>query len=86
MPATRKSNHSMTDENTPLYQKPNKQTLVELQNIAIRLRCSSIKQTTRSKSGHPTTCCSAADIMAVLFAHEMKYNVNKPFFFFQTTH
>jgi len=68
----------MNDDNAPLYQKPNKQTLIELQNIAIRLRCSSIRQTTRSKSGHPTTCCSAADIMAVLFAHEMKYNVNKP--------
>ena len=66
------------NENLETYNKPNRATITELKNIAIRLRCSSIRQTTRSKSGHPTTCCSAADILSVLFAHEMRYNVNKP--------
>lgn len=60
------------------YNKPSAATINELKNTAARLRISSIKQTTRSKSGHPTTCCSAADIVSVLFKHEMKYNVDKP--------
>lgn len=72
----RTSSHSLHSRST--FNKPNKATINELNNIAIRLRCSSIRQTTRSKSGHPTTCCSAADIVAMLFNYEMRYNVNKP--------
>jgi len=67
--------HSMPETT---YNKPSSATISELKNTAARLRISSIKQTTRSKSGHPTTCCSAADIVSVLFKHEMKYNVDKP--------
>lgn len=71
---------SSADERLPTetYNKPNRKTLDELKNVANRIRISSIKQTTRSKSGHPTTCCSAAEIMSVLHMHEMKYNPKKP--------
>ena len=27
---------------------------------------------------HPTSCCSIAEIMSVLFFHEMKYRIDKP--------
>ena len=35
-----------------------------LKNIATRLRIESIRATTESASGHPTTCMSAADLVA----------------------
>ncbi|GAA6108295.1 transketolase [Tachysurus ichikawai] len=60
------------------YHKPNTQTLQELRNIAVRLRINSIKATTAAGSGHPTSCCSAADIMSVLFFHTMKYKPDDP--------
>ena len=40
-----------------------------LMNIATRLRIDSVRSTTAAGSGHPTTCCSAAEIMAVLQRH-----------------
>ncbi|XP_065183117.1 transketolase-like [Sycon ciliatum] len=49
-----------------------------LKDIANRLRIYSIESTTAAKSGHPTSCMSAADIMAVLFHHEMRYDVSIP--------
>ncbi|HBS48420.1 TPA: transketolase [Candidatus Dependentiae bacterium] len=45
-----------------------------IQSRAALLRIDSIKATTASKSGHPTTCMSAADIMAVLFFYVMKFD------------
>ncbi|XP_060737274.1 transketolase-like [Tachysurus vachellii] len=60
------------------YHKPNKQTLQELRNLADRLRINSIKSTTAAGSGHPTSCCSAAEIMSVLFFHTMKYKPDDP--------
>ncbi len=50
-----------------------------LDKIAKRLRIHSLKMTTAAGSGHPTTCLSAAEIMACLFFHEMRYNVREPF-------
>jgi transketolase len=41
--------------------------LPNLRNIATRLRIDSIRATTAAGSGHPTTCQSAADLMAALF-------------------
>jgi len=38
------------------------------------LRIHSIRSTTKAGSGHPTTCMSAAEIMSVLFFHEMKWD------------
>jgi transketolase len=49
-----------------------------LEQIAGKLRIHSLKMTTRAGSGHPTTCLSAADLMACLFFDEMKYNIHDP--------
>ena len=46
-----------------------------LDQIARRLRIHSLKMTTRAGSGHPTTCLSAADLVACLFFDEMRYDV-----------
>ena len=52
--------------------------LSSLKNIAIRLRKESIRATTASASGHPTTCMSAADLMAALFFAEMRFDPTHP--------
>jgi transketolase len=44
-----------------------------LLNVATRLRLASVRATTAAGSGHPTTCCSAADLVAALFFAEMRY-------------
>ena len=41
--------------------------LTELQNKATQLRIESVRATTEAGSGHPSSCCSAADIVAALF-------------------
>ena len=45
-----------------------------LKNIATRLRIDSVRSTSEAGSGHPSTCCSAADIIAALFFAEMRYD------------
>jgi transketolase len=47
-------------------------------NIATRLRIDSVLSTTEAGSGHPSTCCSAAEIMAALFFAEMRYDPRDP--------
>jgi transketolase len=49
-----------------------------LMNVATRLRIDSVVSTTEAGSGHPSTCCSAAEIMAALFFAEMRYDVRDP--------
>ncbi len=49
-----------------------------LMNIATRLRIDSVRSTSEAGSGHPTTCCSAAEIMAALFFGEMRYDPADP--------
>ncbi len=49
-----------------------------LTNLATQLRIDSIRATTASASGHPTTCMSCAELMAVLFASELRYDVTNP--------
>ena len=49
-----------------------------LQNIATQLRIDSIRSTTASASGHPTTCMSAAEIVATLFFSEMRFDPKDP--------
>nr|CDS28549.1 transketolase [Hymenolepis microstoma] len=44
-----------------------------LKDASTRIRINSIKATEASKSGHPTSCSSIAEVMAVLFLDEMKY-------------
>jgi transketolase len=49
-----------------------------LHNVATRLRIESIRATTAAGSGHPSTCCSAADIVATLFFAEMRFDPRRP--------
>jgi transketolase len=49
-----------------------------LKGIANQLRIHSIEATTAAGSGHPTSCCSAADIAAVLFFSQMRYDAKNP--------
>ena len=49
-----------------------------LRNIATRLRIDSIQSTTAAGSGHPTSCMSAADVVAALFFSEMRYDPQNP--------
>jgi transketolase len=53
-------------------------TLPALKNLAARLRIDSIRATTAAGSGHPTSCCSAADLVAALFFSEMRYDPGNP--------
>jgi transketolase len=49
-----------------------------LQNIATRLRLDSVRATTAAGSGHPSSCCSAAELAAALFFAEMRYDRRHP--------
>ena len=49
-----------------------------LKGIANQLRIHSITSTTAAGSGHPTSCCSAADVVAVLFFGHMRYDAKNP--------
>jgi len=42
------------------------------------LRIDSIKSTSEAGSGHPTSCCSAADLVAALFFGEMRFDPKDP--------
>jgi len=52
-----------------------------LKGIANQLRIHSIEATTAAGSGHPTSCLSAADIVAALFFSHMKYDTKNPHFY-----
>ena len=43
-----------------------------------RLRIHSLKATTEAGSGHPSSCLSAADLMSVIFFHEMRFDPKDP--------
>uniref|UniRef100_A0A8C2XBH6 Transketolase n=1 Tax=Cyclopterus lumpus TaxID=8103 RepID=A0A8C2XBH6_CYCLU len=60
------------------YHKPDEKTLQGLKDIANKLRINSVKATCASNSGHPTSCCSAAELMSVLFFHTMRYKADDP--------
>jgi transketolase len=45
-----------------------------LKNVATRLRIDSIRATSEAGSGHPTSCCSMADVVAALFFAEMRFD------------
>src|SRR6266576_5730060 len=51
-----------------------------LSAIANQLRIHSIASTTAAGSGHPTSCCSAADVVAALFFGHMRYDPKNPHF------
>lgn len=49
-----------------------------LSGIANQLRIDSIEATTAAGSGHPSSCCSAADLVAALFFGHMRYDAKNP--------
>ncbi|XP_014233580.1 transketolase isoform X1 [Trichogramma pretiosum] len=60
------------------YHKPEAKTIAKLSDLANLLRIHSLEATQASKSGHPTSCSSMAEIMSVLFFHTMRYKVSEP--------
>src|SRR3954454_444068 len=49
-----------------------------LKNFATQLRIDSARSTTQAGSGHPTSCFSAADVMAAVFFAEMRFDPKDP--------
>ena len=49
-----------------------------LKNVATQLRLDSLESTSEAGSGHPTSCFSAADIVATLFFAEMRFDPANP--------
>jgi len=49
-----------------------------LEHTAYKMRVSSIVMTTMAGSGHPTSCLSAADLVAGLFFYAMSYDPHDP--------
>src|SRR3954469_2104994 len=49
-----------------------------LKNIATRLRIDSVRATSESGTGHPTSCMSMADLTAALFFGEMRFDPGNP--------
>ena len=49
-----------------------------LTNIATRLRMDSVVATSATGTGHPTSCASAADILAALFFAELRFDPKDP--------
>jgi transketolase len=50
----------------------------ELKHRAARIRWLSLKSTALAGSGHPTSCCSIAELMAALFFRVMRYDPKEP--------
>jgi transketolase len=56
----------------------NDERIEELKAIANQLRIHSIAATTQAGSGHPSSSCSAADIVAALFFGHMRFDPKNP--------
>jgi transketolase len=52
--------------------------IAALKNVATQLRIDSIRSTTAAASGHPTSCCSAAEIVSTLFFSELRFDPKHP--------
>ena len=52
--------------------------ITTLQSMAARLRIESVRATSEAGSGHPSSCCSAADIVAALFFGHMRFDPTNP--------
>ncbi|MBF0544454.1 MAG: transketolase [Candidatus Riflebacteria bacterium] len=50
----------------------------ELKHRAARIRTLSLRSTSEAGSGHPTSCLSAADLLAVLFFKTMRFDPKNP--------
>ena len=64
-----------------MNKKVSQDLLLFLAHQALNLRIDSIRATTASKSGHPTSCLSAADIISVLFFHILRHDIKNPKYF-----
>ena len=53
-------------------------TITALEQVALRLRIASIRATSQAGSGHPSSCCSAADVVAALFFARMRFDPRNP--------
>ena len=54
-------------------------TLVKsIQTVANRLRKHSLTSTTEAGSGHPSSCCSCAELIATLFFRFLRFEVDNP--------
>ncbi len=49
-----------------------------IQTVANRLRKHSLTSTTEAGSGHPSSCCSCAELIATLFFRFLRYEVDNP--------
>jgi transketolase len=49
-----------------------------LHNVATQLRIDSVLSTTAAGSGHPSSCASAAEIVASLFFAQMRFDPRNP--------
>ena len=52
--------------------------LQALEDIATQLRVDSVRATTAAGSGHPTSCASAADLVAAIFFDVMRFDPHAP--------
>ncbi|MCY4119598.1 MAG: transketolase, partial [Acidobacteria bacterium] len=58
---------------------PSNSTIVPaLERVATRLRIASVRATSAAGSGHPSSCSSAADIVAALFFGHMRFDPRNP--------
>ncbi|MEV1069832.1 transketolase [Streptomyces sp. NPDC050263] len=51
---------------------------LELAELGQQLRVDSVRASAAAGSGHPTSSMSAADLMAVLLAHHLRYDFDRP--------
>ncbi len=56
----------------------NKEQILYLKHQALNLRIDSIRATVQSKSGHPTSCLSIADIVSTIFFNFLHYDLKNP--------
>jgi len=57
---------------------PNTNTMELVKEKARRIRIHAMRMTTASASGHPTSCMSAAELLAGVFFHAMKFDPHNP--------
>ena len=58
--------------------RTNQDMIQALEAMGNKLRIDSIVSTSEAGSGHPTTCMSAADLVAAIFFYAMRYDVANP--------
>ena len=69
----------MVDSAPEVAVSADRTTLIpKLQTIATRLRIESVRATSEAGSGHPSSCCSAADAVAAVFFGQMRFDPQNP--------